>query len=260
MISIAIPSWNSVEYLKILIPSIKKNTKIPHEIIVHDNGSTDGSEEWLKKNNVKFTKSDKNLGFCGVNNALRLAKYPYCMIVNSDMYMLPSWDFAVLNQITTFKKLKIDRFTISCNLIESSGNNPEFSIFNAGTDAASFNEKKLLDWFSNAQPKKANTKQWSHPILIPKFMLEEINYLDESYFPGWNVDNDLPKALYEKGCKNFCLLGNSRVYHFISKTFNKLPAEIKNKDGQDIFLKKWNMTTDEFRNSMNIKSPYKEVQ
>jgi len=245
MISICIPAWNSLEYLKILVPSIIKNTKIPHEIIIHDNGSTDGTWEWIKSNPhilKKATLSTTNLGFCGVNRALKVSKHPYSMIVNSDMYMLPGWDFSILGQITAFKKAKIDRFTVSCNLIESSGNNPEFDIFNAGVDAASFNEKRLLDWFSQVQPKKESTKQWSHPILMPKFMLEEIEYFDETYFPGWNVDNDLPKALYEKGCKNFCLLGNSRVYHFISKTFSKLPAEIKNKDGQDIFLKKWNMT------------------
>ena len=260
MISICIPSWNSLEYLKISIPSIKKNTKLPYEIIVHDNGSTDGTEEWLKKNNVKYSKSAKNEGFCGVNHALRAAKYEYCLMFNSDMYALPGWDFAILGQIMSFKKAKIKRFTISCNLIESSGNNPEYDIFNAGVNAESFDEKHLLDWFSSTQPKRADTKQWSHPILVPKFMLEEINYLDETYFPGWNVDNDMPKELFEKGCRNFCLLGNSRVYHFISKTFSKLPPEIKNKDGQDLFLKKWKLSTDNFRNEMKIKERFEMVK
>jgi hypothetical protein len=162
-----------------------------------------------------------------------------------------------VNQINKFKRLGIERFTISCNLIESSGHNPEFDIFDAGTDAASFDENKLLDWFQTNTPIRKDTKQWSHPILIPKFMLEEIGYLDETYYPGWNVDNDMPKALYEKGCRNFCMLGNSRVYHFVSKTFRKLPADVNRKDGQDIFLRKWGMTTDQFREQMKIKEEFR---
>ena len=259
MISICIPSYHSLEYLKILIPSIKKNTRIPHEILVHVNGTADGTHRWLEEQSIGFNMTNENKGFCGVNSVLKDAKYPYCMIVNSDMYFLPGWDLAIMAQINQFKKQKIDRFTISSCLIEPAGNNPEFDIFDAGEDAASFDENKLLNWFMKIQPKRENTKQWSHPILIPKFMLEEINYLDESYFPGWNVDNDLPKELYEQGCKNFCLLGNSRVYHFISKTFGKLPVEIKNQSGQNIFLKKWNMTTDEFRTQMKIKQKFEII-
>jgi cellulose synthase/poly-beta-1,6-N-acetylglucosamine synthase-like glycosyltransferase len=89
MISVCIPSWNSLEYLKIVIPSLKKNTRMPYEIIVHDNGSTDGTESWLADNGISYTKSGTNKGFCGVNEALRKAKYKNCIIFNSDMYSLP---------------------------------------------------------------------------------------------------------------------------------------------------------------------------
>jgi glycosyltransferase involved in cell wall biosynthesis len=260
MISICIPTWNSLEYLKILIASIKKNTKLPHEIIVHDNGSTDGTMFWLLQNNIKTTCSEKNLGFCGVNYPLKSSKYPYCMIVNSDMYMLPGWDLAMMSQINAFKKAKIDRFTISSCLIEPTGNNPEYDIFYAGHDAATFDENKLLQYFSTAQPKKSSTIQYSHPILMPKFMLEEVNYLDESYFPGWAVDHDMPMSFYQKDCRNFIMLGNSRVFHFSSKTFNKLPSEVKNRNGQDIFEKKWNVSVDEFRKRLKIAQPYATVE
>jgi glycosyltransferase involved in cell wall biosynthesis len=261
MISICIPSWNSLEYLKILLPSIKLNSRIPTQIIVVDNGSTDGTAEWLvsRQSLAQFVLKDKNEGFCGVNWALKLAKHPYCMIVNTDMYMLPGWDFAIMHQINTFKREKIDRFTISSCLIEPVGNNPEYDIFYAGHDAQTFDEKKLLQYFSTAQPKKANTTQYSHPILMPKFMLEEVNYLDLEYFPGWSVDHDMPMSFYQKGCRNFIMLGNSRVFHFSSKTFTKLPAEIKNKHGQDIFERKWGISVDEFRNKLKIAQPYARV-
>ena len=160
----------------------------------------------------------------------------------------------------SFKKQGIDRFTISSCLIEPTGYNPEYDIFYCGHDAASFQETKLLEYFSSIKPVRENTIQYSHPILIPKFMLEEVNYLDEQYFPGWSVDHDLPKSLYEKGCRNFIMLGNSRVFHFSSKTFTKLPSDVKNKDGQDIFLKKWGMSVQEFRNQLEIATPFKTVK
>jgi GT2 family glycosyltransferase len=259
MISICIPSWDSLEYLKILIASIKKNTRMPHEIIVHDNGSADETLHWLIMNKIKHTKSDKNLGFCGVNAALKEAKYPYCMIVNTDMFMLPGWDLAITSQINAFKKQGHDRFTISSCLIEPTGNNPEYDIFYAGHDTQTFDEKKLLEYFSTVQPKKINTTQYSHPILIPKFMLEEVNYFDETYFPGWAVDHDLPMSLYQKGCRNFIMLGNSRVFHFSSKTFKKLPDEIRNRNGHDIFQNKWSISVDEFRKRLNVAQPYAKV-
>lgn len=260
MISICIPTYQSLEYLKILIPGIRKNTRIPHEIFVVDNGSTDGTFEFLASHfNLNILKLEKNEGFCGVNHALKAVKHKYCLIMNSDMYPLPGWDFAILNQIRQFEKQKIDRFTISSCLIEPTGNNPEYDIYYAGHDAATFDEAKLLKYYMQAKPVKINTIQYSHPILVPKFMLEEINYLDERYWPGWGVDHDLPKSLYEKGCRNFIMLGNSRVYHFSSKTFKKLKPEDNAKNGENIFFEKWGLTYKQFRDILNIASPFKEL-
>jgi len=262
MISICVPTYNSLEYLKIFYKGLKKNTKIEYELLVHDNGSIDNTEQWLKENSISYTRSESNLGFCGVNNVLRLAKYDYCMIFNSDMYPMPNWDTEVVKQIELFKNNNINRFTISSCLIEPTGNNPEYNIFYAGHDASTFNEPLLLGTYlkeKNRLFKKESTIQYSHPILVPKFMLEEINYLDENYFPGWNVDNDIPCALYQKSCRDFIMLGLSRVYHFSSKTFNKLPNEIKNRSGQDTFLKKWGFTTQQFRDKMQVATPYRQV-
>ena len=70
MFSIVIPTLNNINYLKMCISSIKKNSKYDHEIIVHVNIGSDGTLEFLKKNNIKFTYTDYNDGiFEGVNKA-----------------------------------------------------------------------------------------------------------------------------------------------------------------------------------------------
>lgn len=49
MFSILIPTFNNLEYLKICIDSINKNSKFNHEIIVHVNIGNDGTVDYLKK-------------------------------------------------------------------------------------------------------------------------------------------------------------------------------------------------------------------
>ena len=49
MFSILIPSYNNLEYLKLCIKSIEKNSKYDHQIIIHINEGNDGSLEFVKK-------------------------------------------------------------------------------------------------------------------------------------------------------------------------------------------------------------------
>ena len=49
MFSIIIPSLNNLEYLKLCIHSLEKNSKYKHEIIVHINEGKDGTINYLKE-------------------------------------------------------------------------------------------------------------------------------------------------------------------------------------------------------------------
>ena len=54
MFSIIIPTLNNIDYLKLCISSIKKNSKYNHEIIVHVNIGNDGTLDYIKSENIKF--------------------------------------------------------------------------------------------------------------------------------------------------------------------------------------------------------------
>ena len=74
MFSIIIPTLNNVNYLKLCIDSIKKNSNFNHEIIVHVNQGTDGTLEYLNENKIKYTYTEYNSGICyAVNTAARKA-------------------------------------------------------------------------------------------------------------------------------------------------------------------------------------------
>ena len=49
--SIVIPTYNNIEYFKLLIKSINDNSFFKHEIIVHVNDGTDGTLSFVKKKN-----------------------------------------------------------------------------------------------------------------------------------------------------------------------------------------------------------------
>ena len=68
-ISVVIPSYNRKEFLKRSIDSAINQTKKPFEIIIVDDGSTDGTETMIKSDYdfVKFIKQ-KNKGVSAARN------------------------------------------------------------------------------------------------------------------------------------------------------------------------------------------------
>ena len=88
--SVVIPNWNGRDLLQKYIPSIiaALSGNPDNEIIVVDNGSADGSAEFLRENfpEVRVLALDRNLGFGGGSNAgFRAAKNDIVVLLNSDM-------------------------------------------------------------------------------------------------------------------------------------------------------------------------------
>lgn len=81
MISIVIPNYNGATYLKKCLDSLASCADLPkHEIIIVDNGSTDGSQDQAK------IKNKTNLGFAtAINQGVSLAKYDWVLALNNDI-------------------------------------------------------------------------------------------------------------------------------------------------------------------------------
>ncbi|PKG44762.1 glycosyltransferase family 2 protein, partial [Planococcus sp. Urea-trap-24] len=87
MISIVILNWNSKEKLIDCLASIKKHTKQKHEIIIVDNGSTDGSIEFLKDEypEAKLICNSVNMGVGPARNqGMKIATGEYVLILDVD--------------------------------------------------------------------------------------------------------------------------------------------------------------------------------
>jgi len=91
-VSVIIVNYNTKDLLQNCLKSIYTQTKdIDYEIIVSDNGSTDGSTEMIKKDfpNAILIENMQNLGFGAANNkGLEIAKGKYIFYLNSDTILL----------------------------------------------------------------------------------------------------------------------------------------------------------------------------
>ncbi len=90
-ISFVIVSWNARQHLLNCLNSLSNPSGCTQEIIVVDNGSTDGSIELVETQfpEVKLIKNKENLGFARANNiGIRASKGRYVCLINSDAIVL----------------------------------------------------------------------------------------------------------------------------------------------------------------------------
>jgi GT2 family glycosyltransferase len=95
LFSVIILNWNGRHLLEECLDSVLSQTFRNFETIVVDNGSTDGSVDWLKErygDAVTSVALPSNLGFAGGNNAgIRVAQGRYVILLNNDAAVDPGW-------------------------------------------------------------------------------------------------------------------------------------------------------------------------
>jgi GT2 family glycosyltransferase len=92
--SIIIPNWNGARHLPTCLDSLRRQTYPNFEVIVVDNGSTDGSLELLERDypEVKVVALPENRGFAGgVNAGIRQARGEIVAVFNNDAEADPRW-------------------------------------------------------------------------------------------------------------------------------------------------------------------------
>lgn len=239
--SLLIPSWNNLDYLKLCVASIRKNSYFHHQIIVLINEGADGTESWVKlQPDIEYVFSASNIGICyGLNSCRSLVKTDYIVYINDDMYLLPNWDKA-FNEAVLEVGHKL--FMLSATMIEPTDTgNPCVLVKNFGQDLQSFNEEKLLeesillvkeDWFGSTWP----------PNILSTELWDLVGGMSIEFSPGMYSDPDLSMKLWQAGVRYFKGIGNSKVYHFGSKSTKR----IKKNKGSDMFLMKWGLTSNSF--------------
>ncbi|MEK6808712.1 MAG: glycosyltransferase family 2 protein [Nanoarchaeota archaeon] len=112
LVSIVILNYNGKELSKCLIESIKRIDfpKEKLEIIVVDNASRDGSQEFIRKNypEIKLIENKKNLGFDeGTNVGVRYCNGKYIAILSNDILVDENWLKELVRAIESDEKIGI---------------------------------------------------------------------------------------------------------------------------------------------------------
>jgi GT2 family glycosyltransferase len=91
--SVVILNWNGEHMLRTFLPLVLLHTQLDDvEIVVADNGSTDGSLSFLQTQAVRIISLERNYGFAeGYNRAIAQIDSEYVVLLNSDVEVTPNW-------------------------------------------------------------------------------------------------------------------------------------------------------------------------
>jgi GT2 family glycosyltransferase len=94
VISVVIPNWNGRRWLPGCLAALAAQELAPDQVIVVDNGSSDGSVGYLRDEHpgVTVLELSENTGFAhAANLGLRVARGEFVALVNADVELAPDW-------------------------------------------------------------------------------------------------------------------------------------------------------------------------
>jgi GT2 family glycosyltransferase len=94
-VSVIIANWNGLHYLDDCLASLKRQSFRNFEVILVDNGSQDGSIDFVRQHYAEFVHTVMlldNRGFAGGNNAgIAVSRGEYVALLNNDAVADPEW-------------------------------------------------------------------------------------------------------------------------------------------------------------------------
>ena len=223
-VSIVIPVFNKLELTRICIDSIwEVGAEASFEILVVDNGSSDGSRQWLagqeRLGRLKLIVNPENLGFArGCNLGAEHARGRYILFLNNDMKVLPGWLDPLVCTLDRDPEVGI----VGAKLLF-----PDNTIQHAGVALVEFPDQgDIIGGFHLAYRKPAGHPGTNHPIscqivtgaclMIRPEIFQDIGGLDEGYWNG-NEDVDLCLKAGQLGWR-VVFRPESLIYHFESQS------------------------------------------
>lgn len=243
--SIIIPSWNNLPFLQLCVDSIRRHSAEAHQIIVHVNQGTDGTLEWVRQQGLDYTYSEHNIGVCLACNLMRTkVKTDYILYLNDDMYVLPGWDTALAAEVAS---LPDNRFFLSSTMIHPRKPENIGIVADYGDSLETFQEERLLKEYATLPCVDWRGATWP-PNLLHRDIWDLVGGYSIEFSPGMGSDPDLTAKLWMAGVRHFKGLSNSRVYHFETKSTERI---VQN-DARMQFMLKWGIANSVLRDQMTL--------
>lgn len=215
LISILIVNYNGGDVLNDCLNSLERSNYKNLEIIVVDNGSTDGSARLVEENHkeVRLVRSPTNLGFAAGNNlALESAKGKYVTLLNGDTEVEPSW----LDHLVGFAESHPEGGAFTPKVLFFGDKD---TINSAGGLCDIYGYSPLRGTFEKDRGQFDKTEEvfYSHgaATMIRKDLVDQIGLLDGTYFI-YHEELDLCWRVWMFGYKVY-YIPESFVYHKLQK-------------------------------------------
>lgn len=232
-LSIICVNWNSAEYLKECIQSIRENLDgLSHEIIVVDNASPEGGIDALEEEfpEIRLIRSAKNLGFAGANNlGFEHAEGSLILFLNPDTHILGP----AIQIMAAHLRAVPDAGVVGCRLLNTDRSVQTSCI---QTFPTIWNQLLDLDLLRRLMP---NLRMWGtaplfqNPegpvkvevisgacMMLHREVFEAIGRFTTEYFM-YAEDLDLCYKSWQKGFSNY-YIPNASVIHHGQKSSSKL--------------------------------------
>ena len=213
-VSVVIPNYNGEKFLRECLQSLREQSQ-PHEVIVVDNASKDGSCALMAREfpEVRVLVQEENLGFAGgVNAGIRAAKGEYVALLNNDTRA----DEHFLRALVRLMDAHPNAFSASSKMIQY--NDPS-RIDDAGDTLTLMGVPAQMGHGAKATRYKRDRRILSAcggACIFRKSILDEIGLFDERFF-AYCEDVDIGLRALVYGYRNWYCAG-SIVYHYGSAT------------------------------------------
>jgi GT2 family glycosyltransferase len=219
-VSVVIPNWNGKEVIGDCLKSIITQNFKPTEVIVVENGSTDGSAQYIRSNfpKINLVEIPKNLGFAGgVNVGIKDAKGDYVFLFNNDAVADKN---CLKNLVATATKTKADItaaiiLTDNDSKIDSDGD--VYTIYGLPFPR----HRGLPPNYVPTQDEQIFSASGG-ASLYQKTLFDQIGYFDEAFF-AYYEDIDLCMRA-QLQAKSVWLSHKAVVHHVMGHTSNKVPG------------------------------------
>lgn len=245
--SVIVLTWNALEHTRRCVASLLEHTDARHELIFVDNGSTDGTVEWLgelarSQPRVQVILNGENLGFAAGNNrGLAAARGDFMVLLNSDTVVTAGWLERLMRPALHDPRVGlVGPFT---NNVTGVQRLPEVG----------YDQRTLagLDDFA-ARHAAANAGVVAHALWIVGFcllvrreVLERLGGLDEVFGQGNYEDTDYCLRAFLAGYRTV-LAKDCFIHHVGSASFDAGGVDYRQQmNGNfEIFRRKWRLDAD----------------
>jgi hypothetical protein len=243
-VSVIVLTWNCLEVTKNCLRTLLDNTTHPDfQVMVVDNGSTDGTPDWVASiDGVSLIANGENLGFVRGNNVGIEASTGDVVLLNNDTEIIqPDW----LERMQELACSADDIGLVGCRLVNADGR-----LVHAGTymPLPSF-------WGQEYPGDEADIGQYPDDrpvegviaacVYIKRAVIDKIGGLDTDYF-SYFEDTDYCLKAARAGFQTWCC-GGVTVKHLenASTAGNRMDFSGTFRKSRDVFLSKWKTPLEE---------------